>query len=87
MNAYSTTLRGIASALTSRPRVEQTVHLSATLYRSPDAPRHIVLVIPHGQDKGEYYEVSDTGYRLLQDGASPEYLELEPVDYDTFEGD
>ena len=96
MNAYSTTTRDIANALIGTSRAMQDVHVSSTLHSgSPFGPRHVVLIIPEGSRRGNYYECGDRSLALLRSGMTPEDLELEPltddecdaVDNSTYWGD
>lgn len=78
MNAHDTTAHDLARALTGAPNTVQSVHVCSTLYSgSVFGPRHVVLVIPDGQETGDYYECSDRTLALLRTGMSPEDLELD----------
>jgi len=86
MNAYSTTAHDMANALLGNARSAQSVHVSSTVYSgSPLGPRHVVLVIPEGSKRGNYYECGDRSLALLRSGMSPEDLELEPLTDDECE--
>lgn len=78
MNAITKIAHGIS--LLGKPRARQTVHRVVSVYGGNSPARHIVLVVPDGAETGEYYEVSDRALAALHDGASPEYLELEPCE-------
>lgn len=78
MTALTLTAHGLS--LLGKPRARQTVHRVVSVYGGGLPARHIVLVVPDGAETGEYYEVSDRTLAALHDGASPEYLELEPCD-------
>lgn len=81
MNAYSTTAHQLANALLGKPCAPQTVHVSTSTYSgSPLGPRHIVLVIPEGEEQGTYYECGDRSLALLRSGMTPEDLELEALE-------
>ncbi|MGB3388997.1 MAG: hypothetical protein WBA88_13520 [Pseudaminobacter sp.] len=67
-------------SLLGKPRARQTVHRVVSVFGGGNPARHIVLVVPDGAETGEYYEVSDRTLAALHDGASPEYLGLEPCD-------
>lgn len=81
MNAHDTTARDIASALMCKPRSAQSVHICSTIFNgSPLGPKYIVLVVPEGCKRGEYYEVWQRGLDALRGGMTPDDLELEPYD-------
>lgn len=86
MNAFDTTAQDLANALSGMKRVEQTVFVySARNYSSPLGPIYSVLVTPKGAKLGTCYEVSRRTLALLQAGACPIDLELEPVEDDEAE--
>jgi hypothetical protein len=82
MNAFDWTIRGMA--MLGKPRAKQSVHRLTSAYGgfdifgAPRPSRHVVLVTPDGAERGEYYEVSDREKRRLEDGVTPDELELEP---------
>ena len=73
MNAFSTTARDMASALLGKPRAKQAVLVVAKRHGGAFGPRYTVLV------GGEYSEVGQRVLDALEQGATPEYLELEPI--------
>jgi hypothetical protein len=81
MNAHSFFLRGMA--MLGKPRAKQSVHRLTSRYGGYDIfgearpSRHVVMVTPDGAERGEYYEVSDRQKRRLEDGVTPEELELD----------
>lgn len=81
MATYSTTALDLAAALTGKPRVAQTVHVSSRTFRGGRMAEALVLVVPEGEKTGTYYEVfSDRTIDALKAGTSPEELELEPYE-------
>jgi hypothetical protein len=78
MNATDITLRGLA--MLGKPRAKQSVHRCTSRYIHDRDPRHVVLVTPDGAEFGVHYEVSDRTWKLLQDGQTPDELELEPYE-------
>jgi hypothetical protein len=77
MNALAQfTLPDLARALTGQPRIEQEIlmikRISGTM-----GMRYVVLVTPHGAERGERYEVRKPMLDLLESGRSPESLDLD----------
>lgn len=88
MNAHTLFLRGMA--MLGKPRAKQSVHIVSRRYSRGHPTRYIVLVTPDGAERGEYFEVFEAGLQCLQDGMTPEQLDLEPhvpddVEEDEFE--
>lgn len=80
MNAFDTTTRDLANAISGRP--PQTIHIVKTTHSSsPLSPRYVVSV------DGEHYECYAFTLRALQNGFTPEELELEPAPDDEDEQD
>lgn len=80
MNAFTTTTSDLANALSGRAPQDVRV-VKTTFTNSGLSPRYVVLV------NGEYYEVYGFTKRALENGFSPEELELEPlVDDDEDDG-
>lgn len=79
MNALNITARDLATALACRPLARQTVARASTIF-GHGRTRYIVLVIPHGAEQGEYYEVSTK--RALDDLRfyTPDEMGLDPLD-------
>lgn len=71
MNAYSTTARDLANALSGR--APQDVRIVRKSARYPKPESYVVLV------GGEFYEVHSFTLGALQSGFTPEELELEPL--------
>jgi hypothetical protein len=79
MNALSTTYADFAAAMIGRRRTAHTVHVVKTTHGGFE-PRILVLVVPDGQECGEYFEVRQRTLDALRAGETPAELELEPVD-------
>lgn len=79
MNAHSITYADIGAALIGRRRTAQTVHVVKTTHGGFE-PRILVLVIPDGQERGEYFEVRQRTLEALRAGETPAELELELVE-------
>jgi hypothetical protein len=76
---YHITARDMAAALLLQPRAKQDVRVIIANHTHGRFMDGIVLVVPHGAETGEYYAVrSERALEALQQGATPEYLELEP---------
>lgn len=91
MGAHDLFIRGMA--MLGKPRAKQSVHRVTSRYGgfdifgAPRPTRHVVLVTPDGEERGDYFEVSDREKRRLEDGATPQELELEPHDPSTDDED
>lgn len=88
MNAHSFFLRGMA--MLGKPRAKQSVHIVSKRFNRGRSTRYIVLVTPDGAERGSCYEVFAAGLQCLEDGMTPEQLDLEPhvpdeADEDEFE--
>jgi len=73
MNAHSKAITNLASALMGQP--VQTVHVCKASFHRGNS-RYVVLV------DGETYEVGKRALQALQDGWTPDSLDLEPYDED-----
>jgi len=84
MNAPALFLRGLA--MLGKPRAKQSVHRISSrrggysIFGGPAPVRHVVMVTPEGEERGTYYEVSPKTLEFLEDGTTPEQLDLEPFD-------
>lgn len=76
MGAHSLTASDMAAALLGKRRVEQTVLVIGARYNGT-WPRYEVLVTPARAERGEKYFCGKHALKALQDGTSPEELELE----------
>lgn len=79
MTSHSVTVRALS--LLGQPRVDQQIHVVASTYGGFDPifggmkePRHVVDV------DGQLYRVSSSGLRHLEDGKTPEWLGLDPIE-------
>lgn len=77
MNAHARTATNLASAILGKRRVAQDVFVFCKTYGGPLGPRYLVLVTPHGAERGERYEVRQPMLDLLESGRSPESLDLD----------
>jgi hypothetical protein len=74
------TVAGIAMAVNQTPRADQTVYRCRSTYSgSALGSRHVVLVVPEGEQLGRYFECGDRSLALLQAGMTPGDLELDDV--------
>ena len=81
MNAHSRTATDLVAALLGKRRHPQDVVVVNRIH-SYGHTKRIVLVTPHGADRGELYEVHSLGtLEMLRNGdATPEELELSVAD-------
>jgi hypothetical protein len=81
MNAFSTTSRDLVAALLGKRRHPQDVVVVNSIH-SYGHTKRIVLVTPHGAERGELYEVHSLHtLEMLRNGdATPEELELSAHD-------
>lgn len=82
--ALRMTTDGLISALSSRPLARQTVHKSKTVF-SKGRTIFTVLVIPEGQECGEYYEVFTKAALDDLRFHTPEEMGLDPLGPDEVE--
>jgi len=59
--------------------MKQHIHVSSKSYRLPHAPSYVVLVMPEGAERGEYYRVGAYALNRLEEGDTPDDLGLEPI--------
>lgn len=79
MTAYPLAVTAIAHTIMGKPKAKQRVSIETKIYNgSPLGPKYIVHVTPAGAYRGETYEVYRIGLQALQNGMSPEEMELEP---------
>jgi hypothetical protein len=60
----------------------QHIHIASKSYRLPHEPKFVVLVLPHGAQHGNYFEVNSVGLELLRRGWTPEKIGLDPIEED-----
>lgn len=84
MNA---TVYGISAAILGTPRAAQTVHDVWASFAAGRDPRFVVLVVPHGDQVGAYFEVSKRGRDRLIAGMTPDELGLDELDPTEVDGE
>lgn len=77
-SAYRSTITGLS--MLGQPRARQTLFHKTTFKVDNIPVSHVYLVVPHGQEQGNYWHISHGNLKRLEAGWTPEAIGCELAD-------